>query len=116
MEGFEPNTVAAELSTPHLSKIIESSLKTYDNSSSIKYSNELVSHFKHLTKEVLTEVGEGFHNGFADLQLILRTKFSSYIAGLVGAETAEMFMGLLWPNLWKKIESLKDSPVMMVIF
>jgi len=115
IEGFEPNTVAIDVSIPHVIKLIDASLSSYDNSQN-KYSEEVTKIFRSLAKDLLTEISEGFNQGISDLQLILRDKFSRYISSAVGEDTASLFRGMLWPNLWKKIESLKDSPNMIVKF
>jgi len=104
LEGFEPQTVAEEISAKHLQKVFATVLKDYAPPQ--KFSDALVSDFKAYIKELFAEVSEGLNDGITDLEQILKTKLMKELATMGGGSLGGMeglLMTMVWPNLWGRI-------------
>lgn len=104
MEGFEPQTVAEEISIKHLEIIFKTILRDY--SPSEKFSEAFVGDFKAYIRELMSEVSEGLYGGIDDFQFLLKEKLKRELTNMLGnsLEGMEgMLFGLVWPNLWQRV-------------
>ncbi len=104
MEGFEPHTVAEEISIDHLASIFKTILSEYPPPQ--KFSDALANNFKSYIRELISEVSEGLYGGTDDFQIILKTYLQKELSNMAGnsLEGMEgMMMAFLWPQLWQKI-------------
>jgi len=104
LEGFEPQTVAEEISAKHLQKVFATVLQDYAPPQ--KFSDALVSDFKAYIKELFSEVSEGLNDGITDLEQILKTKLLKELSTMGGGSLGGMeglLMTMVWPNLWGRI-------------
>ena len=106
MEGFEPQTVAEEVSTKHLAIIFQTILKDY--SPTEKFSDAFTTDFKAYVKELLAEVSEGFYDGMNGVEVILKEKLKREIANMA-AGMEGLFISLVWPQIWQKVLSLSNQ-------
>ena len=104
MEGFEPQTVAEEVTAKHLQTIFATVLKDYAPPQ--KFSDALVADFKAYIKELFSEVSDGLENGIDDLEQILKARLLRELSTMGGGSLGGMeglLMGMVWPNLWQRI-------------
>ena len=106
MEGFEPQTVAEEVSVKHLALIFQTILKDYPPTE--KFSDAFSADFKAYVRELLAEVSEGFYDGMNGVEIILKEKLKREIANIAGGMEG-LFIGLVWPQIWQKILSLSNQ-------
>lgn len=119
MEGFEPQTVAEDISIKHLEILFKTILRDYPPSE--KFSDAFVRDFKAYVRELMAEVSEGLYGGLDDLQVLLKEKFRKEINNLAGnaLEGMEgMIFGLVWPNLWQRVLKIyqEDDQVNEICF
>lgn len=108
LEGFEPHTVALDISMLHVDNILNACLQNYDENSN-KFSNSLCNILQRFSHELITEVSEGFNDGIVGVEEFLRLKLRNYISKVSGPENSVILIDVLWANLWKKITNKKEN-------
>lgn len=101
MEGFEPQTVAEEVSAQHFVTIIDTILKDYAPPQ--KFSDAFARDFKAYIKELFGEVSEGLYDGVNDLEQILKSRLQREISNVNAGGMEGMLISMVWPQIWQKI-------------
>lgn len=108
MEGFEPHTVAEEISTKHFIGLIDAILKDYLPPH--KFSDAFVNLIKIYVRELITEITEGLYDGMNDFELIVKERFKNEVSNMAPGMEG-MVMGMVWPQLWQKVLRLYQQEV-----